>query len=402
MHWFVALLLLGQHQITEEILREHVKVLASDEFEGRAAGFPGNEKAVEYLVKELTSYGYQPQTQEFTFAGSRRAKNVLAVLQGTGDEYIVVGAHLDHVGKKGQQVRGQNGGPKDGDEIWNGADDNASGTSTVLSLARAFSERKEKPRRSIIFAFWNAEEAGLVGSAYWIRNPTRPIDKVVFNLNLDMVGRNPDRPVEVEGCRSAEGETIERIITAACEAEKLQIRKHEFHNEAMFRSDGASFLRRQIPAVMFFTYWHEDYHRVTDHADRIAYERMARIGRACYRILLEVANLEEMPKFNASTPAGDHRPRLGIQGDELTHQQRQELQLGDNGGVRITEIVEGGVAEKAGLRVGDVLVSFDGRPLPATDPLGELRRRLGSVRRGREILLEVIRNGRRETLTVKW
>src|SRR6188768_2374809 len=138
--------------INEGALRDHEAVLASDAMEGRAAGFPGNEKAVEYLVKEVTGYGLKPAgtegyTQEFEFdtQGQRRkAKNVLALFEGSDpklkDEFVLVGGHLDHVGRKGQQVGGQKDGAKDGDEIWNGADDNGSGTSTILTVARAFAK----------------------------------------------------------------------------------------------------------------------------------------------------------------------------------------------------------------------------------------------------------------------
>src|SRR5690242_19793809 len=159
--------------IDEATLRGHENFLASDALEGRAAGFPGNEKAVAYLVKEAESFGLKPAgtdgyTQEFAFetqGTTRKAKNVLAVLEGSDpklkDEYVLIGGHLDHVGRVVQQVGGQKDGAKNGDEIWNGADDNGSGTSAILTVARAFGRGKLRPKRSILFAWWNAEEAGL-------------------------------------------------------------------------------------------------------------------------------------------------------------------------------------------------------------------------------------------------
>src|SRR5689334_10807164 len=135
--------------VDEAPLRAHEAYLASDALEGRAAGFPGNEKAVAYLVKEVTSYGLKPlgtdgYLQEFEFhtkGETRKAKNVIAILEGSDPklkaEYVLLGGHLDHVGRVGQNVSGKLGGSKDGDEIWNGADDNASGTSAVLLVARA-------------------------------------------------------------------------------------------------------------------------------------------------------------------------------------------------------------------------------------------------------------------------
>src|SRR5437764_929302 len=161
-----------------------------------------------------------------------------------------------------------------------------------LTVARAYGRGKVRPKRSILFAWWNAEEAGLKGSAWWAGHPTRPIEKVTYCLNLDMVGRNPERPLDVEGVKNSEGDALERIITDACEAEKLKITKYDHTNEAMFRSDGVSLLRQGVPATMFFTYWHADYHAVGDHMDKIAYPNLAKISRAAFRIVRDAANLQ--------------------------------------------------------------------------------------------------------------
>ncbi|HYF54466.1 MAG TPA: M28 family peptidase, partial [Salinarimonas sp.] len=147
--------------ITEEVLQTHIRFLASDDLEGRAAGFPGNERAVEYLVDQVKELGLKPAgengyTQTFAFARDRKARNVLALIEG-GDaalkaQTVVIGCHLDHVGRRGQTVGGQSPGGPEGDDIWNGADDNASGTSAVLSVARAFVTGKVRPKRTILFA----------------------------------------------------------------------------------------------------------------------------------------------------------------------------------------------------------------------------------------------------------
>jgi len=216
--------------IDVDTLKAHESVLSSDALEGRAAGFPGNEKAVEYLVQQAKSFDLKPAgtdgyLQEFEFEAqgeTRKAKNVIALLEGSDpalkSEFVLIGGHLDHVGRKGQTVGGQKGGAKNGDEIWNGADDNGSGTSAILTVARAFGKGAVRPKRSILFAWWNAEEAGLKGSSWWAGHPTRPIEKVTYCLNLDMVGRNPDRPMDVEGVKNSEGDALERIITDACGA----------------------------------------------------------------------------------------------------------------------------------------------------------------------------------------
>jgi hypothetical protein len=395
----------GLKTINESVLRDHQAVLAADAMEGRAAGFPGNEKAVEYLVREVTSYGLKPAgtdgyTQEFEFdtQGQRRkAKNVLALFEGADprlkDEFVLVGGHLDHVGRKGQQVGGQKDGAKDGDEIWNGADDNGSGTCAILTIARAFAKGRARPKRSLLFAFWNAEEAGLKGSAWWASHPTRPLEKVTYCLNLDMVGRNPDRPMDVEGVKNAEGDALERIITAACDAEKLKVTKYDHTNEAMFRSDGVSLLRQGVPATMFFTYWHADYHAVGDHSDKIAYPNLAKIARASYRILHATADLEPGLRINPDTPLGG-KP-LGIRGEDVKLEN-------DAGGVKVSYVAPDGALGKAGLQPNDVIVSVKGKALSSVRPLAELWKRTQESRGDGAVTFEVRRGSETKELSATW
>ncbi len=391
--------------IDEETLRAHENVLASDAFEGRAAGFPGNEKAVAYLLKEIESYGLKPAgvdgyLQEFEFVNqgeTRRAKNVISLLEGSDpvlkQEYVLIGGHLDHVGRLGQKVGGQKDGAKNGDEIWNGADDNGSGTSAILTVARAFAKGAVRTRRSILFCWWNAEEAGLKGSSWWAAHPTRPLDKVTFCLNLDMVGRNPDRPMDVEGVKNAEGDALERLITEACEAEKLKITKYDHTNEAMFRSDGVSLLREGVPATMFFTYWHADYHAVGDHADKIAYPHLAQIARVAFRVVRDAANLEPGLRINPDTPLGG-RP-LGIRGEDVALD-------GGAGGVKVSTVADGGALGRAGVLPNDLIVSFRGKPLAAPRAMADLWKRAQESRGEATCALEVLRGGEKKELSVSW
>ncbi len=392
--------------IDEAGLKAHIGVLASDEYEGRAAGHPGNEKAVEYVVKELKSCGLKPAgeaggyTQEFSLRDGRKARNVVAVLEGADprlrSEHVVIGAHLDHVGKAGQVRFGQGGGPKDGDDIWNGADDNASGSSALLVVARAMAAGPARAKRSVLFCWWNAEEAGLVGSRHWVQNPTRPIESLVFNLNLDMVGRNPERPLDLEGVKNAEGEALERIITAACGREGLKITKYDYQNEAMFRSDGASFIRAAIPASMMFSYWHNDYHRVSDHPDRIAYENLAKVSRSALRILAAVADLDERPRFNPNTPL--YGKPLGVKGREVAGGEAGE----GKGGYKLIEVTEGNLAQRLGLQPGDLILAIGGNALPPARPFAELWKGLGAARAQGKAEIEVLRGGKSEVLSAAW
>jgi hypothetical protein len=376
----------GLRKIDEAVLESHVR-------------FPGNERAVEYIVDRVKSLGMVPAgtdgyTQEFTFRQDRKARNVCALLEGSDpklkSEFIGIGCHLDHVGRKGQAVSGQTQGGPEGDEIWNGADDNASGTSAVLAVARAFAEGKVRPKRSVLFLWWNAEEAGMLGSKHWVKNPTRPIEKLVYYLNLDMVGRNPERPMDMEGVKNAEGEVLEKIITEACSSEGLKITKFDHSNEAMFRSDGASFLEMGIPASMMFTSWHADYHRTGDHWEKIAYPNLAKVARAGFRIVHETASLDAPLRINPDTPL--RGKALRIRGDDVA----------GRGAVKVTKVFDDGPLAAAGLKAGDLIVSIGGEPLPAARPMAELWRRVQRALAEEPVEIGVERDGTVVPIRAVW
>ena len=418
MHLMLVLLFLSQADpaaeavrgIDEAAIRAHVEVLAADAMEGRAVGRPGNDRAAEYIVKQLKEAGLKPAGDGgdfhhlFPLRRGGQAKNVIALLEGADgrlkDEYVAVGGHFDHVGMRTGKSGGQRKGGDENDLVFNGADDNASGTAAVLDLARPFAAGPARPKRSILFCLWNAEETGLEGSSHWTRMSTRPLDKLVYYLNLDMVGRNPERPIDFEGAKNSGGDALERIVTAACEAEGLRVTKYDHHNEAMFRADGAPFLRAGVPASMFFSYWHADYHKVSDHADKVAFPNLAKVARASFRILLGVADHEPRLRFNPNTPLRG-KP-LGVEGEELEGEALKALNLGDGqGAYRIRSAAPGQVMSRAGFQDGDVLLGLKGR-LPDRRTFGEFWLRVQSLRPGQEVDAEVLRGGERKVLTVRW
>jgi hypothetical protein len=208
-----------------------------------------------------------------------------------------------------------------------------------------------------------------------------------------MIGRNPQRPMDVEGVKNAEGDTLERIITEACEHEKVAITKYDHTHEAMFRSDGVSLLRQGIPATMFFTYWHADYHAVGDHADKIAYPNLARIARAAFRILLETADVEPGLRINPDTPL-EGRP-LGVRGEDV-------LLENGKGGVKVSDVNPQGALGKAGVLTNDLIVSIDGRALSGARPMAELWVRAQELHREPSVAIEVLRGGEPKSFQVTW
>jgi hypothetical protein len=219
-----------------------------------------------------------------------RTNNVLGLLEGRDpdlhQEVIIVGAHYDHDGIRSGY-------------IWNGADDNGSGTAGVLTLANAFATAPERPKRSIIFALWGAEEKGLLGSSYFVENPVVPLDQIVVKKNLDMIGRDRESP-EL-GIRAEDNRNQVHITVSA---HNPLLEKVTLWNNAVVSldmnlavrdvvsggSDHVPFARRGIPIMSLFTGFHTDYHQPSDSADKINYNKMAQILRLSYLNIWTIAN----------------------------------------------------------------------------------------------------------------
>lgn len=409
--------------VTVELLKQHVQFLASDALQGRAAGYPGCERAAEYVADVMKRAGLRPAGdggtyfQKFRVSG-RETKNCVGLLEGSDPdlkkEYLVIGGHHDHVGTSETEDFGRLGRAREGDTIWNGADDNASGTSAVLSVVRAFGEGGVRARRSILFMTFSGEEAGLLGSAYYARNPIAPIAQHVFMLNLDMVGRNPDKPIEIHGVGSAGGGLLRKAFDHAVKESGLKAKFHEQVALMGGDSDHTSFANKRVPFSFFFSGFHPDYHRVTDHADKLAYENMVKVAHTSIHVLLEVGNGDERPRFTGKVgpsfqlpdPGEALRPsrRLGVTVLELDDAESERMKLAaDAGGLRVQGLTSGSVADASGVKVGDVLLEVAGVALPRADPREKLRKLLSDrVSPGKEVDVVVWRNGERVTLKAKW
>ena len=287
---FVTLLLLAfalddcrsEEDITVEESRKTLSYLASDKMEGRKPGNPGNFIAVSFIKKEFESYGLETHLQKFTYTFRWRVglirwrtveietMNVIGVLKGTSDKHVVIGAHMDHLGLDG-----------DGD-AYNGADDNASGTTAILELAEAFGKSDAKPKDTIVFIAFNAEELGLLGSKHYVNNPLLPLDDCKLMINLDMVGRLRGTTV------TAQGGNLSRSVTQL--VDKLDD-NYPFDvniTAAGNRSDHAPFNWNGVPVLFFHTGTHPQYHRTTDDPDLINYEGLVNIAKFVKDLTVEV------------------------------------------------------------------------------------------------------------------
>jgi hypothetical protein len=225
---------------------------------------------------------------------SARAPNVAAILRGTDpvlrDEYLVFSAHMDHVGIN----------PSAGaDSIFNGADDDASGTAGVLELAEAYSRAGARPKRSLIFLTVSGEERGLWGSDHFVRNAPVPIGQIVANINMDMIGRNWRDTIAVIGREHSDlGATLARVNAEHPELGMTAIDDIWPQENFYFRSDHYNFAKRGVPILFFFNGTHADYHRPGDAPERIDAEKEARLLRLIYYLGLEVGNATERPKWD--------------------------------------------------------------------------------------------------------
>jgi hypothetical protein len=305
-------------------------------------------------------------------------KNVIGVLEGEGphaDEFVVVGAHYDHLGRGGlgSLMPGSH-------EIHNGADDNASGTVSVLELARRFGHRGKKPPRTLVFMTFSGEEEGLVGSAWYVKNPVFPLKKTIAMINLDMVGRLKDDKLTVYGVGTSPH--WEKLL-------KKYAPEHQLHlilkPEGFGPSDQSSFYGKKIPVLHFFTGTHPDYHRPTDKWQKINITGMDRIVDMIEQI---VAYTDENPtppqyveiKERARVERQGSRPYFGSIPDFASEVK----------GYAISGVSPGSPADKGGIKGGDVLTEFSGRKITNLDDFDLALRRVSS---GDTVDVTVLRAG---------
>jgi hypothetical protein len=286
-------------------------------------------------------------------------RNVVGCLPPVGDngEYVIVGAHYDHLGHgiSGSSMAhaGEEG------KIHPGADDNASGTSVVMELAAAFAkeraENPQKPSRGVIFALWSGEEIGLIGSAAFCEKPPLPLNKVAAYVNFDMVGRLRDNKLTMQGVGSSKiwRRELEKRNVAAGFNLVLQ-------DDPYLPTDTTSFYPKHVPVLNFFTGAHEDYHRPTDTPDKVNFEGMERIAKFARSIVADLASTPERPDYariEHSDQSGGSRDSLRAYLGTIPDYSTEVK------GVKLNGVRAASPAEKGGIQGGDVIVEFAGQKI---------------------------------------
>ena len=297
--------------INADELKTHLTIVASDEMEGRETGSKGQQKAAQYLVKHYVdnkisspkgTVNYS-QKVPATFMNAKRnenlndSENIVAFIEGSekADEILVLSAHYDHIGiKKGK--------------VYNGADDDGSGTVALLEIAQAFQIAKNEgyaPKRSILFIHMTGEEHGLYGSDYYSKNPLFPLKNTITDINIDMIGRrDPFHPesnnyVYVIGSDYLSSDLYN--ITEAANKEFVHLDLDYKYNDKndperfYYRSDHYNFAKNGIPSVFLFNGTHDDYHQATDEVDKIEFDALEKRTKLAFAMAWELANRSTRP-----------------------------------------------------------------------------------------------------------
>lgn len=357
---FISLVACNKEQALKNTIKEDVIFLADDALEGRQTGTEGEKKASEYIVKRFKSlnleakgtngfiqeYSFKPKTdphQEVTFDvnpndSTITGRNVIGYINNNADQTIVIGAHYDHLGYGGDGSL-----HRGGKDVHNGADDNASGVAVMLDLARKLKETNSG--NNYLFMAFSGEEMGLLGSNYFVKNPTIDSKKINYMINMDMVGRlKADSTLAVYGVGTSP--IFKHVINASNSNFKI------IENESgTGPSDHTSFYLADIPVLHFFTGQHEDYHKPGDDSEKLNYDGMNLISDYIFDIISDLDDNGELA-FRKTKNESEEVPRfkvaLGVIPDYLF----------DGKGMRIDGVSEDKPAQKANLQKGDVVIKL--------------------------------------------
>ncbi|HSE49997.1 MAG TPA: M28 family peptidase [Terriglobales bacterium] len=278
----------------------------------------------------------------------KQVANVLAYLPGKTDEYVIVGGHYDHLGRGGQSSLA----PSLVGQVHPGADDNASGAAGVLELARLFAAERGKLQRGVLFMEFAGEELGILGSSWWVKHPTRPLEKAVAMLNMDMIGRIAGGKVFIGGVGT--GSTLKALVEGAVPKHQLTV---DYSASGYAASDHTSFVTQKIPVLFFFSGLHSDYHKPSDTWEKIDAASAARLLDLVAELTSDLAGDTARPQFvrveTDQRPAGGGGGGYGPYFGSIPDFGQVET------GVKFADVRPGSPAAKAGIKGGDILVQWN-------------------------------------------
>ncbi len=384
-------------------MMEDVTVLANDSLGGRQTGTPGEQAAAAYIEERFRDIGLQPKgvdgnyTQTFSFTPSSNphesaqfaegtpdntitGTNVVGYIDNKAETTVVIGAHYDHLG-----LGGEGSLHRGGEAVHNGADDNASGVAIMLNLAQRLQNKEAPAENNYLFIAFSGEEMGLLGSNYFVKNPTIDTKKVSYMINMDMVGRlNRENTLAVHGVGTS---PVFKQALFANNDQDLTIAEHE---SGIGPSDHTSFYLADIPVLHFFTGQHEDYHKPGDDSEKLNYGGMERISTYIMNIITDLDDNGQLA-FRKTKNESEDVPRfkvaLGVVPDYLY--------TGE--GMRIDGVSEDKPAQRAGLQKGDIVVQLGTHQV--TDMMSYMKA-LASFEEGESTQATVLRDESKLEVTV--
>jgi hypothetical protein len=312
------------------------------------------------------------------------ATNVIGFIKGSdpilNKEYIIIGAHYDHLGYGGHMSGSLN---PDSMQIHNGADDNASGTAGILELSHKLMMNKKLLGRSIITICFDAEEKGLLGSKFYTQTPTKDLEQTAIMINMDMIGRLNEKPITVGGVGSAK--TLSKTIEVVQQNHTLKIDKN-ISGMGFGRSDHASFYREDIPVLFFFTGAHQDYHKPSDDWDKIDYQGEKEVLNFVYDLIVQLSTNKEKPIFAEITNdnSDNQSPSFNVTLGVIPSYGSQKIGMEIDGISR-----KNGPADKAGMKKGDIIIEINAKKIRN---IYDYMARLAELNSGDRIIVKIIRN----------
>ena len=386
--------------VSEQNLKDHITYLSSDDLQGRLAGSPGEKKAAAYISKEFTKLKLKPfvstdYIQPFKYFvklnphedGSSviiNARNIVGYLDNKASKTIVIGAHYDHLGLNehhNSTLMNSEG------QIHNGADDNASGVSAVLELARMFSQNKTQEKANYIFALFSGEEDGLMGSKYMADHLPKGT-KIDLMINLDMVGRlNKDKDLSVGGIGTSP------IFPDYIHQYKPAGINLAIDSSGVGPSDHTSFYLKDVPVLFMFTGTHSDYHKPTDDTDKINFDGVRMITNYVFGLANALSETEKIPftktKMSKSKSVPKYKVTLGI----------MPSYADTKDGLHIDGVTDNRPGSNAGMIAGDILTKIGKCEIKEVYSYMEC---LAEVNSGDELPVTVLRDGKQVILKVKF
>ncbi len=376
----------------EHKIKQDVSFLADDKLEGRQTGTPGELKAAEYIKDRFENLGLKPKGtngfyQSFTFKpktnpheevkftenadGTITGKNVVAFIDNKAKNTVIIGAHFDHLGYGGDGSLYRDSIKA----IHNGADDNASGVAVMLNLASKL--KNTNTNNNYLFIAFSGEEMGLLGSNYFVKNPTIDTKAVSYMINMDMVGRLKDSALAVYG-------------TGTSPIFKQTLKSHNNNFKLIQKesgvgpSDHTSFYLANIPVLHFFTGQHEDYHKPSDDTETLNYDGMAIISNYIFNVISDLNDNGKLA-FRKTKNESEETPRfkvgLGVIPDYMY----------DGKGMRVDGVSEGKPAVAAGIKKGDIVIELGGNKI--TDMMSYMKA-LSVFKKGDKTTVVLNRNGK--------